>query len=86
MENKKKTQTKENKAPAKKHVSRRVVLAREENTPWAAEEDIMLAVNKELERTKVPKEFRASRVTYSKGGSVSILFIEKVDAEKLCEE
>ena len=62
------------------------MLAREENILWAVEEDIMLAVNKELERTKVSKEFRASRVIYFKGGLVSILFIEKVDAEKLCEE
>ena len=46
----------------------------------------MLTVNKELERTKVPKEFRASRVTYFKGGLMLILFTEKVDAEKLCEE
>ena len=46
----------------------------------------MLAVNKKLEKTKIPKEFRASRITYSKGESVSILFTEKMDAEKLCEK
>ena len=46
----------------------------------------MLTVNKKLKRTKIPKKFRTNRITYSKKRLVSILFIEKIDAEKLCEK
>ena len=46
----------------------------------------MLAVNKKLEKTKIPKEFRANKVTYFKKRLVSILFIGKINAEKLCEK
>ena len=46
----------------------------------------MLTINKKLKKTKISKEFRANKVTYFKKRSVSILFIEKIDAEKLCEE
>ena len=62
------------------------MLTKEKNTLQAIKKDIILAVNKKLERTKVPKKFRASKITYFKERLISILFIEKVDAEKLYEE
>ena len=46
----------------------------------------MLAINKKLKKTKMSKKFRTSKITYFKKRLVSILFIEKIDAEKLYEE
>ena len=63
---------------------RRIIFRREALSPQKSEVDLMLALNKSLQKAGIPPAYtRFSRVGYSQSGAISALLTEKSSAEQL---
>lgn len=62
---------------------RRILFPRKSGGQLKSEADLMLALNKALQRAGVEPKVRFSRVRYAPSGSISALFTEKADATML---
>lgn len=82
----KKQGTTQKKAQRQEPGGRRILFPRKKVQPQKSEEDIMLAVNKALEKAGEPTFVRFSRVRYSPSGAISALLTEKADATELLKK
>ena len=62
---------------------RKVIFRREVLSPQKSEADLMLALNKSLQKAGIPTYTRFSKVGYSQSGAISALLTEKSSAEQL---
>lgn len=62
---------------------RRILFPRKSGRQLKSEADLMLALNKALQKAGVERKVRFSRVRYAPSGSISALLIEKADATML---
>ena len=62
---------------------RRIIFCREALSPQKSEADLMLALNKSLQKAGIPAYTRFSRVGYSQSGAISTLLTEKSSVEQL---
>ena len=62
---------------------RRVIFRQELLSPQKLEADLMLTLNKSIQKTGVPAYTRFSKVGYLQSGAISALFTEKSNAKEL---
>ena len=62
---------------------RRVIFCQEFLLPQKSESDLMLALNKTLQKVGISTYTRFSKVEYSQSRAISALFTEKLSAEQL---
>ena len=62
---------------------RKVIFRREPTSLQKSEADLMLALNKSLQKAGIPAYTRFSRVGYLQSGAISALLTEKSSAEDL---
>ena len=63
----------------------KILFRRDEVQPKKSEEDIMLALNKALQKAGEPTTVQFSRIGYSQSGAISTLLTEKANAKELLE-
>ena len=68
--------------PKFKLEKRRVIFRREPSLSQKLEADLMLALNKSLQKAGIPAYIQFSRVEYSQSGAISALLTEKSNAEE----
>lgn len=65
---------------------RRVIFRREPSSPQKLEEDLMLVLNKSLQKTGIPAYIRFPRLGYALSGAIPALLTEKSSAKDLVRE
>ena len=67
--------------PKIKPEKRRIIFRQEVLSLQKLEVDLMLALNKLLQKTRIPTYTRFNRVEYSQSGAISVLLTEKSSTE-----